>query len=48
MNRWGCFVNPAWKNEDYNMELSGTGERSGNSWASGCPEATDPEYSFLI
>jgi hypothetical protein len=36
------------KNEDYNMELLGIGERPGNSWASGCPEAGGPGYSFLI
>jgi hypothetical protein len=36
------------KNEDYKLELSGTGERPGSLWAFGCPEARGPRYPLFV
>ena len=46
--RWDYFVNPAGKNEDHKLELSGIRELLGNSRASGCPEAGGLRYPFSI
>jgi hypothetical protein len=46
--RRDCPANPARKNEDYKLELPGTGERPGSSWASGCPEAGGLGYPLFL